>query len=469
MASLRFLGAAQQVTGSCYLLETPDLGKVLLDCGMHQGGDAVYRLGKETFAFAPHTIDTLFLSHAHLDHSGLIPLLVHNGFDGDIFCTNGTDKLLPVMFNDAVGLYERDLKHENRRRQRQGKKLLEPIYTKKDVEKALSLIKPLRYEEKFPVGKTGKASVCFSDAGHILGSAITTITFEEDNEEKTMVFSGDLGKQVSVLMNEPALINRADLVLMEGTYGNRCHRNPKDTTDQLEQVLKETWEAKGIVMIPSFAVGRTQEVIFHLALLHYEGRLDPWQVFLDSPMAIKVTDIYDECLHVLDRKDTAKIREMKKGSLKSFLPRLNYVNSPEESMALNDIPGGAIIIAGSGMCTGGRIRHHLKQRIWKPENVLLFVGFQAAGTLGRILVDGAKRIRLFGEEIVVKSRIETLNGFSAHADQSELIQWLMAIPDNPRRMLVHGELNALDALSMKLWNDHKIATEVPYPGQQIYF
>ncbi len=469
MASLRFLGAAQQVTGSCYLLETPYLGKVLLDCGMHQGGDDVHRLGKEAFAFDPTTIETLFLSHAHLDHSGLIRLLVHNGFEGDIYCTNGSSKLLPVMFNDAVGLYERDLKHENRRRQRKGKKLLEPIYTKQDVEKALSLIKPLRYGEKFPVGKTGKSSVCFTDAGHILGSAITSLTFEEDGEEKTLVFSGDLGKKVSVLMNEPALVNKADVILMEGTYGNRCHLSQKETIDELEQILKETWENKDIVLIPSFAVGRTQEIIFHLALLHYEGRLDPWQVYLDSPMAIKVTDIYDECLSVLDRKDAKKIREMHKGSLKGFLPRLKYVHSPEESMALNDIPDGAIIIAGSGMCTGGRIRHHLKQRIWDPKNLLLFVGFQAVGTLGRILVDGVKKIRLFGENVVVKSRIETLNGFSAHADQAELIEWLMAIPDNPRRMLVHGELSSLDALSMKLWKDHKITTEIPYPGQKMYF
>jgi metallo-beta-lactamase family protein len=469
MASLRFLGAAQQVTGSCYLFETEELGRVLLDCGMHQGGDAVKRLRQESFAFEPASIDALFLSHAHLDHSGLIPLLVHGGFTGKIYCTHGSAKLLPVMLNDAAGLYERDLKFENRRRQRKGKEPLEPIYTKKDVETALGLCYPVSYGQAFPIGKAGKASLMFYDAGHILGSAITEISFNEEGRTKKLVFSGDLGKKVSVLMNEPSTVAEADVVLMEGTYGNRCHRNQQETVDQLEQVLKETWENKGVVMIPSFAVGRTQEILFHLGLLHYEGKLDPWKVYLDSPMAIAVTDIYDECLNVLDRKDAAKIKEMHKGSLKHFLPSLNYVHSPEESMALNDIPYGAIIIAGSGMCTGGRIRHHLKQRIWNEKNTLIFIGFQAGGTLGRILVDGAKNIRLFGEEVVVKSRIETLNGFSAHADQGELIQWLQAIQGKPRTMLVHGELKSLDALSMKLWQDHKLSTEVPYLGQQIYF
>lgn len=469
MASLRFLGAAQQVTGSCYLLETEELGRVLLDCGMHQGGDAVDRISGETFAFEPSTIDALILSHAHLDHSGLIPLLVHGGFSGRIYCTYGTQKLLPVMLNDAAGLYERDLKHENRRRQRAGKKSLKPVYSRKDVERALQLCYPLAYGKPAPVGKTGKASLVFRDAGHILGSAITELTFPENGGSKKLVFSGDLGKKVSVLMNEPKTVDSADLVLMEGTYGNRNHRNQQDTVSQLEQILHETWAHKGVVMIPAFAVGRTQEILFHLGLLHHEGRLDPWQVYLDSPMAIEVTGIYDECLSVLDRQDAARIREMHKGSLKHFLPDLQYLRSPEESMALNDVPSGAIIIAGSGMCTGGRIRHHLKQRIWNRRNTLIFVGFQAAGTLGRILVDGAKSIRLFGEDVVVKSRIETLNGFSAHADQQELIDWLLAIQGKPRVMLIHGELNALDALSLKLWKEQKRATEIPYIGQQVFF
>ncbi len=469
LAELQFLGAAQQVTGSCYLLETESLGRTLLDCGMHQGGDAVDRLQEESFPFDPTSIDNLILSHAHLDHSGLIPLLVSRGFSGTIYCTPGTLKLLPIMFNDAAGLYERDLKHENRRRQRKGLKPLKPIYTKKDVETAIELCRPVPYGRDWPVGKTGKASLRFLDAGHILGAAITELTFPEDGRDKKLVFSGDLGKKVAVLMNEPATVKSADLLLMEGTYGNRNHRSLANTMQQFEEILRESWKRKGNILIPSFAVGRTQEVLFHLGQLHHAGKLDPWQVYLDSPMAIAVTDVYDECLHVLDRQDAAKIREMHKGSLKNFLPNLEYVDTPEESMALNDIKHGAIIIAGSGMCTGGRIRHHLKERVWNKNNTVMFVGFQAAGTLGRILVDGAKEIRLFGEEMIVKAKIETLNGFSAHADQAELVDWLLQVEGKPRVMLVHGELNALDTLSMKLWREHKRATEIPYIGQRIFF
>jgi metallo-beta-lactamase family protein len=469
VAELQFLGAAQQVTGSCYLLETEELGRILLDCGMHQGGDAVDRLQQESFAFDPASIDSLILSHAHLDHSGLIPLLASRGFTGTIFCTTGTLKLLPIMLNDAAGLYERDLKHENQRRQRQGKKALKPIYTKKDVESALAQCRPVPYGKDWPVGKTGKANLRFLDAGHILGAAIIELTFPEDGRDKKLVFSGDLGKKVSVLMNEPATVKDADLVLMEGTYGNRNHRSLANTVNQLEGILKDTWRQKGNILIPSFAVGRTQEILFHLGLLHQEGKLDPWRVYLDSPMAIAVTEVYDECLNLLAREDAAKIRAMHKGSLKNFLPALEYTNSPEDSMALNDVTHGAIIIAGSGMCTGGRIRHHLKQRVWNARNVVMFVGFQAIGTLGRILVDGAKEIRLFGEDVVVKAGIETLNGFSAHADQGELIDWLLKIQGKPRVMLVHGEINALDALSMKLWREHKQATEIPYIGQRIFF
>jgi metallo-beta-lactamase family protein len=468
MASLRFLGAAQEVTGSCHLLETEELGRVLLDCGLHQGGDAVDKVANSSFAFDPASIDALILSHAHLDHSGLIPLLVNKGFKGTIYCTQGSMKLLPVMLNDAAGLYERDLKHENRRRLRKGKKPVEPLYTKKDVETALQLCYPQRYNKSFPVGKTGKATLCFRDAGHILGSAIIELSFPEDGQTKKLVFTGDLGKKVSALMNEPAIVEEADLLMMEGTYGNRNHRNQQETLDELETILHETWEKNGIVMIPSFAVGRTQEILFHLGQLYNQGKLDPWAVYLDSPMAIEVTNIYDECLSVLDRKDAALIREMHKGSLKNFLPGLNYVQSPEESMNLNFIKHRAIIIAGSGMCTGGRIRHHLKQRIWNNKNTLIFVGFQAAGSLGRILVDGAKSIKLFGEHVVVKSRVETLNGFSAHADQKELVEWVLNVKNKPRIMLVHGELESLDTLSMKLWRDHHVSTEIPYRGQQIF-
>lgn len=467
MAMLTFLGAAQQVTGSCYLLETPALGRVLLDCGMHQGGDVPGRELQDRLQFAPESIDAVILSHAHLDHSGLLPLLVHQGFEGPIYCTLATARLLRVMLNDAVGLYEKDLEWDNVRRQRRGEKLLKPAYTRRDVLKVLKLCESVSYREGLTLGDD--ASVCFHDAGHILGSAITELKFSENGAQKTLVFSGDLGKRGSVLMNDPAILTDADIVLMEGTYGDRNHRTLDDTVDQLERILHETWARKGSVMIPAFAVGRTQELLFHLGTLYNQGRLDNWQVFLDSPMAIEVTSLYESCADLLDPEDGCRLKAVLGPSMKNFLPNLRYAKTQEESMAINRIEHGAIIIAGSGMCTGGRIRHHFKQRIWNQRNTIIFAGFQARGTLGRILVDGAKKISMFGSEFVVRADIETLGGFSAHAGQSELIEWVSNFRTTPRLMLVHGEPVALDTLAAKLWSDRKIASEVPFPGQQIKF
>ncbi|MDT8397904.1 MAG: MBL fold metallo-hydrolase [Pseudomonadales bacterium] len=467
MAILTFIGAAQEVTGSCYLLESEALGKVLLDCGMHQGGDAIERLQNENFPFKPAEIDALILSHAHLDHCGLIPKLVHEGFRGRIHCTRASAKLLPVMLKDAAGLYERDVQQENRRRQRRGQKPLKPAYLKSDVDKALKLCQGTRYRELLQL--TPRATVTFHDAGHILGSAIVELKLMEKGQEKTLVFSGDLGKQGSVLMNDPATLSQADVLLMEGTYGNRDHRTLDDTVTQLEQILDDTWRKKGNVMIPAFAVGRTQEILFHLGSLRNAGRLADWQVFLDSPMAIAVTDIYDQCLPLLDPVDVEKLSQAYESSLKGFLPQLVYTRTPEESMAINKVSHGAIIIAGSGMCTGGRIRHHFKQGIWNKHNTIIIAGFQARGTLGRMLVDGVKKIRLFGDEFVVNARIETLGGFSAHAGQSELLQWRSCFRNQPRTLLIHGEPEALEALSMKLWNEKGINSEIPYQGQHLFF
>lgn len=467
MAMLTFLGAAQQVTGSCYLLETPALGKVLLDCGMHQGGQGSDRFQEEHFKFEPDSIDAVILSHAHLDHSGLLPLLVHQGFSGPVYCTRATAHLLNVMLNDSVGLYEKDLEYENIRRKRRGDNLLEPAYNRRDVEKVLKLCNSIRYLECLPVGDS--ASICFHDAGHILGSAIVEVKFREQGLDKTLVFSGDLGKQNSVLMNDPAKLTEANLVLMEGTYGNRNHRSLQDTVAQLEQILHDTWNRKGIVMIPAFAVGRTQEILYHLGSLRKAGKLDDWQVFLDSPMAIEVTTVYESCADLLDPEDGSRLRAAYGSSMQHFLPSLRYARTPEESMAINKIKQGAIIIAGSGMCTGGRIRHHFKQRIWDERNTVLFAGFQARGTLGRIIVDGAKKIRMFNDEFTIRARIETLGGLSAHAGQSELIDWISNFTSSPRVMLIHGEADTLETLSTQLFKDKAISTEIPFPGQKISF
>lgn len=467
MATLKFLGAAQEVTGSCYLLESSACGKILLDCGMHQGGNAVERAQDESFAFKPGDIDALILSHAHIDHSGLLPKLVHDGFRGPIYCTGATAELLDVMLHDSVGLYERDMERENLYRARKGKELLEPQYVRADVEKVLKLCRGSDYEEKITLGK--EASLTFHDAGHILGSSIVEVALTERMQTKTLVFSGDLGNKGAVLMNDPVLLEKADVVLMEGTYGDRNHRSKDETLIELRAILEETRARGGNIMIPAFAVGRTQEIIFYLGQLHREGALNNWQVILDSPMAIAVTKVYDRWLHTLECPGIKQLCIGDQSLLEDFIPKLHLAISPEESIAINRIQQGAIIIAGSGMCTGGRIRHHFKHRIWNNRNTVIFAGFQARGTLGRSLVDGAKRITMFGEDYVVKARIETLGGFSAHAGQEELIKWVSHFKTKPRIMLVHGEPKSLDALSEKLWKEKNIASEIPHQGQSIAF
>jgi metallo-beta-lactamase family protein len=455
------------VTGSLYLLESGALGRVLLDCGMHQGGDAVERIQDEVFAFEPGSIDAVVLSHAHLDHSGLLPKLYHEGFRGAVICTAATAQLLDVMLHDSVGLYLRDLERTNIRNARRGKPTVEPIFDQDDVAGVLGLCQGYAYKEEILM-ESG-ARICFHDAGHILGSSIIEIRLHEKGEDKVLVFSGDLGKRDSVLMNEPARLQKADLLMVESTYGDREHRGEEDSLAQLREVLQAVWRRGGSVMIPAFAVGRTQDILFHLGCLHHQGELDNWEVFLDSPMAIAITRVYDRWLGMLNGDEVRHLSDVHKTSLETFLPTLNLALDTEESMAINRIKGGAIIIAGSGMCTGGRIRHHLKQRIWDDRNMVIFTGYQARGTLGRILVDGARNIRIFGEDYVVKAQVETLGGLSAHAGQSGLIDWITAFKPSPRTLLVHGEPRAQDVLADKLWQEHGLKVDIPARGESIVF
>lgn len=467
MATLTFLGAAQEVTGSCHLLESSALGRVLLDCGMHQGGDAVVRVSKEHFHFDPASIDAVILSHAHLDHSGMLPKLVHEGFGGPIYCTAASADLLRILLKDAVGLYQRDLERENIRRARAGRKLIKPEYDMEDVEETLARCQGHAYTQS--IALSPNATLRFYDAGHILGAAIVQVTLSEQEQQKTLVFSGDLGNPASVLMGNPTVIKHADIVLMEGTYGNRNHRTMDDSIDQLADILAQSWQKNGNVMIPSFAVGRTQEILFHLGCLYHQGRLDKWQIFLDSPMAIEVTQVHDKWLKLLNPEDVKQLTKSHHKTLEGFLPPLRLCNSSDESMAINRIQGGAIIIAGSGMCTGGRIRHHFKHRIWNERNTVIFIGFQAQGTLGRRLVDGAKKIKMFSQVFKIRARIETLGGFSAHAGQSQLIEWLSHFENNPRVYLVHGETASLECLSQTLWSQKNIKAAIPEQGKCIAF
>jgi metallo-beta-lactamase family protein len=462
-ATLSFIGAAQQVTGSCYLIRVNNQ-QILLDCGMVQGADQIREWHKFHFAFRPKDIDLVILSHAHIDHSGLLPLLVARGFDGKILCTPGTAELLPILLKDSVHLYLKDLEWQNKKAARAGKKLQDPVLSIADAERVAQLCETLSYKKR--VTPLPGLELEFADAGHILGSAIVQLWLKGSKAMRKLVFSGDLGNPATVLMHDPTDIGQADIVLMESTYGNRNHQNIDNSLEELATALEHANKDGGNVFIPAFALGRSQEILYYLALLHHQGRLKQRLVFLDSPMAISITNIYNNYLHSLEQKDLAAIGFRKGMLLEDLLPMLRLTESVEESMAINRVSGGAIIIAGSGMCNGGRIVHHLKHNLWKSSNHLIFVGFQAQGTLGRRLVDGERRVKLFGQEIVVKAKVHTIGGFSAHAGQSELLDWAQAIGGQPQFYLVHGEPEAQAVLQQELAR-LGIVAKIPAKGDVI--
>lgn len=465
-AKITFLGAALEVTGSCHLLEANGK-RILLDCGILQGGSAARRVNGNDFEFAPESIDLVVLSHAHLDHSGALPKLVSAGFNGPIHCTQGTAKLLPILLEDAFRLYERDVDQRNTRYRRSGRELIELEYEAKHVEQVLSLLQTSAYHHQTQI--SDGIELTFHDAGHILGSSIVEIQIKQGELSKTLVFSGDLGNPDTSLMIEPEILHKADLVLLESTYGDRNHRDHHETLIEFEQIIRAADKEKGSILIPAFAVGRTQELLFTLGCLYQEGKLKGWRVFLDSPMASAVTQVYNLCLAKLDKKDTAYMRQYGSMTLQEFLPCLTVSESVEESMLINECEANAIIIAGSGMCTGGRIRHHFKRRIWQANTHIIFVGFQAQGTVGRTLVDGAKNLKLFGQEMVVNAQIHTVGGFSAHADQQQLISWAKHFPDSTKFCLVHGEQSAVIGLREQLRQQANIDAEIAVKGASVYF
>lgn len=461
--TLKFLGAARYVTGSCYLL-TIGKKRVLLDCGMVQGEDQVKEWHRYKFPFKPQSIDLVIISHAHIDHCGLLPLLVASGYKGPILCTRGTRKLLPVLLKDSVFLYQKDLEWKNKRLKRQGKPAIPAVMSEKDVDRVMELADGVAYDKrKTPIPGL---ELVFTDAGHILGSAIVQLWMKQGQSTRHLVFSGDLGNPSTALMHDPTPVERADVVLMEGTYGNRDHRPLDDTIEEFAQVLDSAFAAGGNVFIPAFALGRTQEILYFLGKLYHQGRLKQQRVFLDSPMAQSITAIYNESLQRLNQEDTQAMFDQNAGDFESFLPILRMTETVEESMAINRVSQGAIIIAGSGMCNGGRITHHLKHNLWRSQNHLIFVGFQAQGTLGRRLVDGAQKVKLLGQEIAVKAQVHTLGGFSAHAGQAELLTWAKGITGQPHFYLVHGEPAALDVLQSRL-QEEGIDTSIPEKGQTV--
>ena len=463
MATLQFLGATRQVTGSCYLLETAS-ARVLLECGMVQGEARTRSKEQGVFGFDANSIDAVIISHAHLDHSGLLPRLTREGYRGDIFVTSPTADLLDIMLKDAAFLQQKDNEWENRRLARAGDEPVEPLYDMQDVDQVLGQLAPLAYGERVDV--IAGIELRYRDAGHIIGSGIVEIWISEAGATRKLVFSGDLGNNCSPLLRDPEIVEEADLLLLESTYGDRNHRPMENTIDEFSELLDVAMQKGGNVYIPSFAVGRTQDLLYRLGKFHHEGKLKQQKIFLDSPMATSVSAVYLKYSKLYNHDDPVFNEKIKSG-WNSWLPSLTFTRSTEESMALNMISGGAIIIAGSGMCTGGRIRHHLKHNLWNRNNHLVFVGFQARGTLGRIIVDGAKQVNLMGNEIAVRAQVHTLGGFSAHAGQEQLLQWAHHFKQKPKLYLVHGEVEKMLVLQKQFMDVQNWYANIPESGERV--
>lgn len=441
---IQFLGAAEEVTGSCYLIR---VGKrlLLLECGLIQGAPKDEARNRESFPFDPSAIDAVVLSHSHIDHSGRLPLLVKAGFRGRIFAQRACVDLCEIMLRDSAYLQEKDTAHENRRRQRKGLDTVEPLYTVRDARRAMRRFEALPYGERVPVVEG--VDLRLRDAGHILGSAIVELWLTEGGTTRKLVFSGDLGHAGAPILRDPERIEDADLVLLESTYGDRLHRSRQATKEELQNVLEAALSGKGNVLIPAFAVGRTQELLYLMAENHAAWGMDRWRIFLDSPLAIEATEVYARHSELYDAQAR---REFARDQAMPLPPTLRFSRTPQQSMAINRIEAGAIIIAGSGMCNGGRIKHHLKHNVWRRDCQVVIVGYQAAGTIGRRLVDGASRIRLFGETVRVNAKIHTIGGFSAHADQAGLTAWYRNFEARPPVVLVHGERPAAERLAQVL-------------------
>jgi metallo-beta-lactamase family protein len=453
------LGAAGRVTGSCHLVQAGDF-RILLDCGLVQGSRKDDALNREAFPFDIGRIDAVVLSHAHIDHSGRIPLLVKRGYDGPIFAHTATHELCEIMLRDSANIHEQDAERTSRRRAERGESPIEPLYSSADAELSITQFRPFRYHRKFDVTPSIRAR--FRDAGHILGSSIIELWLTEGSETRKLVFSGDLGHADAPVLRDPDVIKTADLVLMESTYGDRNHRSWDETQAEVEEIAGITRTAKGNILIPAFAVGRSQLLMYWMAQNYQQAGLDKWQIYLDSPLAIRATQVYQKFVNLLD-KDARELWHDKE--IQNSLPNLHFTRTADESRELNALRSGAIIIAGSGMCTGGRIRHHLRYNITRPECHIIIVGYQAQGTPGRALVEGAGTLRLFGETLNVRAHIHTIGGLSAHAGQRSLIQWYEQFKERPALVLVHGEAKAQAALKEIIATELSAPVHVALPGQ----
>ena len=467
---ITFLGATKMVTGSNFLVEGAGK-KFLVDCGMYQGGDRDEMQNHEPFAYDVNEIDFMLLTHAHIDHSGRIPKLYKEGYRNPVITTKATRDLCSIMLPDSGHIQEQEIEWRNRKRMREGKDALPPLYTAQDAVDTMEIFKPVNYDEIIEVDPN--IYVRFNDAGHMLGSAIIEVWVKEDGKETKAVFTGDLGNNDIPLLSSPTMIETADYLVMESTYGGRLHMRNDDKANLFLNIVSETLDKGGTVVIPSFAVGRTQEILYELNNLKDVQDSEEFKekyatlmrapVYVDSPLAISATEIFKENANLFDEETQAVIES---GDNPLEFPGLQFTRTADESKALNEKKESSIIISASGMCEVGRIKHHLKHHLWDPNSTILFVGYQAPGTLGRRIVDGEKRVKIFGEEIAVNARIEYIEGYSGHADQEWLMNFVYSFITKPKHIfLVHGEPTGQEILKSKIVDEIGLPVTIPEYGQ----
>jgi metallo-beta-lactamase family protein len=456
MIRVTCLGGTGTVTGSNYLIESTGGKKILVDCGLFQGGKEIEIRNRGDWGFDPKSIDTLFLTHAHIDHSGRIPKLVKDGFKGRIITSPPTAELCRIMLLDSAHIQEMDAEWQTRKNRRQAKGEILPLYTIEDAEASLRLLSPVEKDQLVPIEEGMKARL--RNAGHILGSSILELWVEENRQTIKLVFSGDLGKKDQLIVRDPQEIFDADYLFLESTYGNRHHRSFEESEQELLEAIRYSVSKGEKILIPAFAVERAQEVLYVLGEFERNGLLPDIPVYLDSPLAIKATEIF--------RNNKKYYSEEARGLVSQGLdpfdmPNLQFTAGTRESMAINERAGSAIIIAGNGMCTAGRIKHHLKHNLWREGASLVIVGFQAVGSTGRRIVDGAKQVKIFGENVAVRAKVFTIGGFSAHADQRDLLEWVSHFESRPRVFVVHGEAAANSALAKKIEETFGLEVHIP--------